>query len=392
MGFACTRAHLTKATGMRGLVSSSAIPSKEQFPPPLFHISTEFLQWFAGFTDGEGNFLIVLDKNKMTAKFRFKINVHVDDKSVLELIAFTLKVGKTKISEDGKYATFEVSAFQDISSVIIPIFNHYPLLTAKRLNFEDFKSAVKIKGTLGSLSKNQFEEIAQLKAGMNLQRKKSPARNLSNPIIVTPYWFLGFCEAEGTFGIKNLSPYFQIAQKEESKEVMEAIKLFLAKLPKVYTKTTSTKPLNAYSFINKSSNVLSYVVSDIDSLHDYLLPFFEKLRFKTRKYEDFKLWAIALKSHKLGYFYLPAGRSLIVKISNSINKYRYSSNPSGPAKSIPAEEIEKVFSLNPPFDLSSGYSHTELAQQFARTNKSRHGFLVYVYKNGVQVSGSPFKS
>ena len=27
-------------------------------------------------------------------------------------------------------------------------------------------------------------------------------------IVVDPYWLLGFIEAEGTFGFKNLSPYF----------------------------------------------------------------------------------------------------------------------------------------------------------------------------------------
>lgn len=143
----------------------------------------------------------------MTAKFRFKINVHVDDKSILELIASTLKVGKAKISENGKYATYEVSAFQDILSVIIPIFNFFPLLTAKRLDFEDFQLAVNLKGSLGSLSEKQFEEIAKLKARMNLQRDKSFMTDLFRSVIITPYWFLGFCEAKGTFGIKNLSPY-----------------------------------------------------------------------------------------------------------------------------------------------------------------------------------------
>ena len=29
---------------------------------------------------------------------------------------------------------------------------------------------------------------------------------------VNPYWLLGFIEGEGTFGFKNLSPYFQIGQ------------------------------------------------------------------------------------------------------------------------------------------------------------------------------------
>jgi hypothetical protein len=85
-----------------------------QLPSHLSHIPIEFLEWFVGLADGEANFLIVLDKNRMIAKFRFKINVHIDDALVLEFIASTLKVGKAKISENGKYATYEVSAFKDI--------------------------------------------------------------------------------------------------------------------------------------------------------------------------------------------------------------------------------------------------------------------------------------
>jgi hypothetical protein len=53
------------------------------------------------------------------------------------------------------------------------------------------------------LSEKQFEEIAKLKAGMNLQRDKSSIVSFRESIVITPYWFLGFVEAEGTFGIKN---------------------------------------------------------------------------------------------------------------------------------------------------------------------------------------------
>ena len=31
-------------------------------------------------------------------------------------------------------------------------------------------------------------------------------------ILINPFWFLGFIEAEGTFGFKILSPYFKIGQ------------------------------------------------------------------------------------------------------------------------------------------------------------------------------------
>jgi hypothetical protein len=34
---------------------------------------------------------------------------------------------------------------------------------------------------------------------------------------VNPYWLLGFIEGEGSFGLKNLSPYFQIGKPNTQK-------------------------------------------------------------------------------------------------------------------------------------------------------------------------------
>lgn len=56
---------------------------------------------------------------------------------------------------------------------------------------------------------------------------------------------------------------------------------------------------------NKKTGVISLMVTDIDSMYDILLPFFDSLDFKSRKYIDYKMWSVALKTHKLGHFYLP---------------------------------------------------------------------------------------
>jgi hypothetical protein len=55
-------------------------------------------------------------------------------------------------------------------------------------------------------------------------------------LLVNPYWLLGFIEGEGTFGFKNLSPYFQIGQHIKSLRLLQGIVLFLQSLPKGFTK------------------------------------------------------------------------------------------------------------------------------------------------------------
>lgn len=106
---------------------------------------------------------------------------------------------------------------------------------------------------------------------------------------LNPYWLLGFVEAEGTFGIKNLVPYFQISQHKKSQVVLETIKLFLASLPRVSTSILNTSVPSLSANFNKVTNVYSYVITDIDVLFDYILPFFSNLNFYSRKFIDFKL-------------------------------------------------------------------------------------------------------
>ena len=75
---------------------------------------------------------------------------------------------------------------------------------------------------------------------MNLKRIDYSNYN-QNEFNITPYWLLGFVEAEGTFGIKNLTPYFQVAQNGKSKNLMEAIKIYLSKI-QLDNLSTSIKP------------------------------------------------------------------------------------------------------------------------------------------------------
>ena len=69
----------------------------------------EFLFWFSGFTDGEGNFSIFLDK--VYIRFRFKINLHIDDIEVLKTIQSKLNIGIIVIEENKNSCAFIVQSF-----------------------------------------------------------------------------------------------------------------------------------------------------------------------------------------------------------------------------------------------------------------------------------------
>lgn len=145
----------------------------------------EFLFWFSGFTDAEGNFLITLDRNFV--KFRFKISLHIDDIGVLNIIRSKLNIGRVTIETSRDRCSFIVEKYADIRNVICPIFNCYPLHTSKRLDFEDFNKAVFIKGEINKpLLGGDMEKIISLKKGMNSNREIFTFQTNKSQIIINP--------------------------------------------------------------------------------------------------------------------------------------------------------------------------------------------------------------
>ena len=59
---------------------------------------------------------------------------------------------------------------------------------------------------------------------------------------------------------------------------------------------------------------------------------------------------------------------------------------------IEVSEIENLFAIDPPYNIFSGKSHFILCKEYSLFKGSRKGFKVYIYKNGVEVKGSPFDS
>jgi hypothetical protein len=102
---------------------------------------------------------------------------------------------------------------------------------------------------------------------------------------------MGFIEAEGTFGIKTGSSlYFQVAQKITSQESLNAITTFLTGLSNSdIAKNSGILPINVTSTTNIRTNVVSLVVSSIDTLYYFFLPWLYSSSFNSRKYVDFKL-------------------------------------------------------------------------------------------------------
>jgi hypothetical protein len=142
---------------------------------------------------------------------------------------------------------------------------------------------------------------------MNSKREIFTYELSNSQIIINPNWFTGFLEGEGTFGIKTGSSlYLQVAQKNDSQECLNAIVTFLTRLSGSNLQNSKILPLNVVSTVNKRTSVVSLVVSSVDSLYYYVLPYLESTKMYSRKAIDFKLWKVALLLKIQGYYLLPS--------------------------------------------------------------------------------------
>lgn len=375
--------------------SSEAMQRSQDENLNKVNINDEFLHWFSGFTDAEGNFLITIDRNYV--KLRFKINLHIDDLKVLQIIQSNLNIGRITEEKNRNRCSFIVENVSGINT-ICSIFNHYPLHTSKKLDFKDFYKALLIRNKNKILSDTDIEIILSLKNNMNSKRVIFTYDTTKSQIIINPNWFIGFIEGEGTFGIKTGSSlYLQVAQKNTSQECLNAITNYLVSLTNntknFHTQNNKILPVNVTSTTNARTNVVSLVVYSVDALYYYILPLLDESKFYSRKAFDFKLWRMALILKINGYYYTLEGKKLFLDISDILNK-RYSTT-----KSIEnvdeiindiSKKFEDILKKDPLFDIKLDLPHTENVRKFSIANRSANPKVVYIYTNEGMIEGSPF--
>lgn len=204
---------------------------------------------------------------------------------------------------------------------------------------------------------------------------------------ISSFWLLGFVEGEGTFGFKNLYPYFQIAQHSKNLFLFKNIEEFLANIANGFNFTKNSPVPKCSRVLNTRTDVYSLSVSNTDSLYDYIIFFFFSLPFQTRKGIDFKYWAIALHLRKFGYVY--TSRELILKISKSLNKDRYTT--SAQAVSLLREEsILEVLDIDLPIKLTPKMSNTQLSRAYKQSKLSLTGYKVWIYDNDILMSAEGY--
>lgn len=385
--------------GFRNYTTYSSENSDKSAVKGSLRPNKDFLHWFSGFTDAEGNFLVVIDRQYV--KLRFKINLHIDDIEVLYIIKSKLGFGRVIEESKRNSCSFIVEDSLSINK-LCDIFNNYPLHTSKKLDFMSFYEVLSIKTANKVVSDIDMNKIISIKNSMNYKREKFTYNTSKSQIIINPNWFIGFIEGEGTFGIKTGSSlYFQVAQKNTSQECLNSITNFLLDLSSnaAIHKDPENKilPINITNTTNVRTNVVSLAIANVDALYYYLLPYLDSSKFYSRKAIDFKLWRMALLLKIYGYYFTTEGKNLFLDISEILNK-RYSTAKYSSVSDINnnivniTERFNDIMQKNSLFDVKLNIPHTENVRKYSIANKSENPKIVYIYQEDKMIDGSPFAS
>lgn len=126
--------------------------------------------YLAGFADGEGSFNVSFRKRKdyaMPWKVSLCFNVSQKDKVILALFKRHLGCGTLRGRKDGVWY-FEVNNFNAIEENVIPFFNRFGFLSAKKKrDFSKFRQMARIIREGDHLSKSGIQSLLDIRKDMN---------------------------------------------------------------------------------------------------------------------------------------------------------------------------------------------------------------------------------
>jgi len=266
---------------------------------------------------------------------------------VLRYINNKLGVGGVRFYKDE--CIFNVTDKKGVA-LLIDIFDKYNLNTTKHLDYLDFKEAFLFYSNRSKDLKPDLvkDYLLELKNKMNTNRIHFE-RPINSEINITKSWLLGFIEGDGSFFLRrdNIVPTFSIELTGVQFPVMLKIKEFLENslgfdpysLYKL--KNSSIIAITTVKARNNAKSSVSLIIKNINVLNNYLIPFFADSEFLTKKGLDFNDFKIISKAVFIGAHRNEEIRSLILKLSNTMNNFRLSTYK-GTVQVLSLEEINQI--------------------------------------------------
>ena len=146
------------------------------------------------------------------------------------------------------------------------------------------------------------------------------------------YWVLGFIEGEGSFSIVRNNNYklrFSVGQSSKDLTLMESLKEYFVNLAKAKGFDVSNIAIGLYrSKVKGYEDMLSIDIRDSNFIENVIVPFFDNLNWRSKKYLDYQDFKFILKIRNFfkGFQYTEKGAKVLDLIINQMNNNRLSSS------------------------------------------------------------------
>lgn len=147
----------------------------------------KWCSWFTGLVDGEGYFHLVKRHTTLRFEVELVINLRFDDKPVLVEIRDTLGVGRIHDINDelqrrqgvkaSDRARFRCHRIEEITHVLIPLFDEYPLHSKKLRDYEIWREAAFWCLTKSHLRGEGYSRMMYLVEELKYVRANTPLNN-----------------------------------------------------------------------------------------------------------------------------------------------------------------------------------------------------------------------
>lgn len=288
-------------------------------------VRDNFIEWLRGFTDAEGCFYLAPHSpDSLNFSFSYSISVHIDDIQVLGYIQQSLQMGNIRVTRG--MATFKVTKQEDIKK-ILEIFSKAPLNSIKQLNFLAFKKAFELY--INNKSKDLSLKLQMDNIRDNMNSNRTDYSWPDRKIRISPYWLLGFVEGDGSFSVilRNISTIFLrfiISQSRMDLFLLKEIQKYLNNLAVVKGLIKSGRTYSNPEDFTHISNEQNLEITNSLFICYIIIPFFNDLTFRSKKWLDYKDWRTIFKLRENGHHYNTECWEVIKLIFSQMNNRRLS--------------------------------------------------------------------
>jgi hypothetical protein len=240
-------------------------------------------------------------------------------------------VGSISKRKTGNVVVYTINGIQDLTNILIPHIEKYPLLTKKAADFFLFKQVVELIKNKKHLTIEGIFKIINIKASMNLGLSELIKSNFSNlkavkiPIILTnkipnAKWVSGFTTGEGNFDVMiskskshsigyRVQLRFRIYQHERDIKLMELLIKYLG----------SGKIERS---IDHNKSTVSLIIVKLSDINKKIIPLFDANPLYGVKHLDYIDFCKVAKLMNEGKHLTIEGLELISKIKAGMNTKR----------------------------------------------------------------------